>query len=584
MKKNTVILILLLLPLYMRAQNNAEVVNITEVGKKSKQLSFDDGKAIVDINSSLDIDIRRTALTRLLSTNVVQDAEVTRQIDLIEKILTVQKEISKLLAPEVLAANEPAKALEYYNLSRKFYALIKDEPGIRARINDFFKEAIAAGKMPQLYVMEQMPALADSLVQAIQSSEKMKNVNIKLVATLNTKGEPNRPVHIENFDNYTEGEYYEVPRWVTTFSEENIKQFDAMAKTTAVINSMVDKGFANAKEVIKDELKSPDCFENLHRDVKTLIDNPGAVFGAEKDIAVSHLIAFEAKITELQRSLNALNNVAQSQDKNALQLFNNVSEQFLQLTQSLPQEVTNLKNSLIPALAGNAALAGIYNQYNTCKGKLDEDIATVTNVVTVVKSFLLGFKKTTDAVEQITGNSLAFTIDQLPTYGSINLKTTGSRHNGDELTIKLVYQTKADVEAHRKGTVIKQYPIELQQVSFHSVANISAIAARSIAKGAQPAIGDKIQFAPSGSLLLKFGSRSSRLWNDISPGIGINLSTPDFDLDGAPDMAYGGVISLFKEVLSTGIAYNTKTDTPFWFFGVSLPFASLGLTGKVDTK
>ncbi|MFX7804608.1 hypothetical protein ABTK17_20430, partial [Acinetobacter baumannii] len=67
---------------------------------------------------------------------------------------------------------------------------------------------------------------------------------------------------------------------------------------------------------------------------------------------------------------------------------------------------------------------------------------------------------------------------------------------------------------------------------------------------------------------------------------GFHISTPDFDLDGYPDVSYGGVLTLFRNVLSTGIAYNTRTSSPFWFFGLALPFTTLGLPfgGNVQSQ
>ena len=88
---------------------------------------------------------------------------------------------------------------------------------------------------------------------------------------------------------------------------------------------------------------------------------------------------------------------------------------------------------------------------------------------------------------------------------------------------------------------------------------------------------NKFQFTPSGSLLFKFGSRKSRTWNYLEPGIGFNISTPDFDLDGTPEIGLGGVLTVLKDVLSIGVSYNTKTDNPYWFFGLSLPFSIPGV-------
>ena len=90
-------------------------------------------------------------------------------------------------------------------------------------------------------------------------------------------------------------------------------------------------------------------------------------------------------------------------------------------------------------------------------------------------------------------------------------------------------------------------------------------------------LDNPFQFAPAGNLLFKKGSRENKTWHFINPGFGFSMSTPDFDLDGVPEVGVGAVVTALNDVISLGISYNTKTDNPYWFFGLSLPFDMMGL-------
>ena len=85
-------------------------------------------------------------------------------------------------------------------------------------------------------------------------------------------------------------------------------------------------------------------------------------------------------------------------------------------------------------------------------------------------------------------------------------------------------------------------------------------------------------YAPSAGLLFKLGLRSSRFYNEfLSPGLGVSISTPDFDTNGEPEFGTGLVLTAFKNLLSIGINYNVTLDVPYWSFGVNLPISLPGV-------
>jgi hypothetical protein len=268
---------------------------------------------------------------------------------------------------------------------------------------------------------------------------------------------------------------------------------------------------------------------------------------------------------------------------NALEGFNQAQSEFLNLATTLKNDLNAFKNRLTEA--GKTQVAEITADVQTCVALLDNDITLIKQVYSVITSLLTPFKQSATAAADVAGDAFSFSLDKLPKFGRIDLKTTGKRENGDEIVIKVIARSAEDVKTNMPGEVLEARAITLQQVNAYSETNIGVILASPKERNASVTLPSKVQFAPSGSLLLKFGSRKSMLWNNISPGIGFNISTPDFNMDGQPDISYGGVVTLFRNVLSGGISYNTKTASQFWFVGLSLPFASLGLPlGNVETQ
>ena len=178
--------------------------------------------------------------------------------------------------------------------------------------------------------------------------------------------------------------------------------------------------------------------------------------------------------------------------------------------------------------------------------------------------------------DALGGDVFKRNISELPEYGYIDLKTIGKRISGEFIDITLSYQVEGSNESLKDEIQIHNKQLSMELVSFHSVTSVSVVLASPIGDSDDVKLTRKYQVAPAASLLLKLGSRKSKLWNNISPGIGIIMATPDMDLDGSPDVSFGGSASLFRDVLSLGVSYNTRTDSGFYHIGLSLPFNVFG--------
>jgi hypothetical protein len=92
----------------------------------------------------------------------------------------------------------------------------------------------------------------------------------------------------------------------------------------------------------------------------------------------------------------------------------------------------------------------------------------------------------------------------------------------------------------------------------------------------------QFQIAPSYSVLLKGLCPDSRRKHMIRNtvwdwGIGINISSPDFDKDDVPELGLGFVVSGLRDYLQAGVGYNVFVSKSYWFFGLRLPLQFLQL-------
>lgn len=573
---------------------HAQLMKITETSAKPEITLNLATEPIVDINAALKIEMFKDRLTDSISQNQNTNPELTAKLKALLYILQSQQEILKLLTPPTTGDTSNLKNLTLYSkLMTNFYTNLMEYPDLRQEVDTLFREAVQKRRNHTLdhtiyptlqsYVIKNLSSITDKISADIQNSPGLSKINIQVVAFLTTKTASDERVHIENFDNYSEGEFYNVPRWVTTFSQDDVNQFNQISQISKDLNSQISTKFSSISKLIPDSLNSYICFSNLLSDLQKRVT---ALTGQAANELASFTNGTEKQVEDIYKAMQAFQQLKNNQSGNPLQQFNQVSTQFLNLANDLPNEIATLKNQLsATATKTFPEIDTINAELNNCMAVLKSDVSIVSSVYNIAGNLLQPFQSTANTAQKVIGNVFSFNIDKLPKVGYIDLRKTGKRENGDELVMKVIYQTEDDIAKNQPGQTLDKVTIKLQQINFYSQTNISVILTSPIGNNSNVTLKNKFQFAPAGSLLLKLGSRNSSLWNSISPGLGLILSTPDFNLDGTPDISYGLVMTLFQNILSIGLSYNTTTSSPFWFFGVSLPFANLGVPfGGVQTQ
>jgi hypothetical protein len=124
-------------------------------------------------------------------------------------------------------------------------------------------------------------------------------------------------------------------------------------------------------------------------------------------------------------------------------------------------------------------------------------------------------------------------------------------------------------QANRGERVVEARDVELEQVLPHLETAVGLIFAN---PNGDAALTGEYQAAPSYSVLYKWGSRDSQLWNKLLDcGFGLNLCALDLDKDDTPELGIGAVVSAVHNYLQAGYGYDPFEDRWYWFFGVNLP-------------
>ncbi len=541
---------------------------------------------VIDINGSLEVKLNTSEILLQIPYDNASDKLLVAKVKELNFILSNQIELLNLLEGRVIDRTAESQLDEYTQLMTDFYQKVMAHPEIRKTANkllqDFFSPSAdkTVYTTPQAYMLTNLNIEYEKMITELNQDGTASKAKIYLTAFLTTKNEQNRKVHIENFDTYTEGEFFEVERWVTTFSKDDIDEFKKTKILADNLNEIVNQKFLYVKNFLDTNLKSIGCIQKLLEELQSLIDDKDSIFLDEAKTVKVFLESFKSDLLGASGPLNSLANAPAQSDVTALDIFNARSNAAVAALEILPVKAEVFFKNLKTDILNKPRIQTLQQQFNTCKGTISDDVNKIKNLASNVSSLLQAFKNSSESASDIGDEVMQFNINELPGVGFINLKTTGKRENGSELLFKLHF-SKDGTPKSRITLEEKRY--KLRQLGFYTMANVSVILANPFNEGNNVTLEKEFQFAPSGSLVFKFGSRNSKTWDFIDPGFGFNVSTPDFDLDGSPDIGLGGVITVIRDIVSAGVAYNTNTDTPYWFFGLSLPFSTLGLFNSSAT-
>jgi hypothetical protein len=520
-RKTTYILsILIFLVINARGQGFKEYLKIYEGVNVGNQMELSHNK-IVDINATLSIKLNLDEIKKdYIAANSYSDTAYLKKLHDLEKVIQWQR-----IALEEFKNQGGVKFHIAYKSFRN--ALKKHDPNLFKKYTSLVDLAYEKGLNTYSYPLEHF--LDDYHIERTQQSNT-SGKTIALVANLIPQG---KNVHVTNFDNIKEDfwissnwDLSEVPSTLETEKINSVKHTVDESKQVldAILKQQVEK--LNVQELKK----------GLDLALKKLP-------GTKQSSALSSVKLVKSQLDDLNSEIIAP--YSSSTER--------LLEDKLKLAESTLSQIKNLPDSIIQYI--QKKLGGVKALNN---------------------ELLKPFQTSIDKAEKSINDFEGYNINDVPEQAYIDLKGTGKREAGDFLKIELIIRTNKPGKESLKN-VIQQVSIQLEQIKVHAVANVGVILANPYLPDPNYQVETEFQLASCSNILFKIGSRKSKGWNFLQPGLGLNISTPDFDVDGTPDFSFGLVGSVFKDLLTTGISYNTVADEPFWFIGFSLPLANLAL-------
>ncbi|CAH8289640.1 hypothetical protein EV196_107227 [Mariniflexile fucanivorans] len=555
----------------------AQIITVIENDKNEKRTISLTDKQIVDINCSLEIQLSKLQLLDAIHQQfpeLKQHIELESQLIKLQQALRNQSAVISILEKQLATASEQAT---FFEIMDGFLSDIQNDPLLNERYNDlmtdfFNPETFVPGTVPEPYIFSNLNNDMLQIEQELASMETEK-YTISLLAFKRDASGGDR-VHIQNYDTYTNRDYVTIARWVTSLSSDQKQQLEALNDIAKQNNLKKINVFNELKIRLLNEFKSISCIKEFKNNSIEFVNN----------IQLNELVP-----TEVKNKIEQLNLLI-SRFETLFQLLKTDMEQWqINLLFDIKNEVetiishlktidTNFSDvtTLINQTRLKTKFMPLVSEFNTCYATINKDFETIKQGA----ALLFNLQNNYIANKAIGTEVLAFSLDNLPDTGYINLKGTGQRKNGDELLIELVLRLPATNENTPEQVItMEQREFIMQLTGPRSEVAIGLIFANPINKQDLNLQSDRNFFyTPSAALLLKFGSNTSYFYNDfLDFGIGINFATPDFNTDGTPEFGTGIIATAFKDIISTGINYNVTLDSFYWFFGVNLPFNLPGI-------
>jgi len=442
---------------------------------------------------------------------------------------------------------------------------VVDDPALSDDFNryneEYFARYLADPKRPDrlLYSLgrfnEQLEAISGEL-KTVQTSSQ---IQFSILA-FRRDGSGGTRLHVENFDDFQNGEFFSVNRWVTTLSPRDREQLDNCRQLADGINTNARQVLDAYKEKLLQSFPSVECVQRIRPELDAAIQSLSG------DLKVS-LEKFKDGQTEQIMPLfsNLLQDLRNWPPTQSPGWQNRLSTMFTKLD--------TISRRFDAAVGDPSALGANRHLFevNACLKRTLQDFQFVQRLTQRFPYEYLN--KVALSSEELSAEIRAFNLGDIPPVGVINLEYTGQRKSGDEVLIKAVFRLPNDSSAERStGHTIEAQRLKMVLVGAHSITKIGVIMANSYTVEPPPG-KPQFRFAPSAALLLKFGSRRSHFYNNfLDPGIGLNSAAPDFDLDGRPEFSAGITGTIFRDILSLGWNWNFGLDRPNYFIGIHLPF------------
>jgi hypothetical protein len=586
---------------------------------------------IIDINSRITVKIDKEALrekaAEIFGTSAPNEqSKLMAVMDEIKTILELQADFMKSITIESGDdRNTVLRKIATYQDILERLLRISENPS--SRIGKIVESIyMSAFDDPQLQSMtgeeksiEIYSRVFSALGNEIESfsaelKETLKPVSFRMGGWIEQDGAL-RPIHIDGFDDYQPGQYMRIP-FVTKPTPEAFSEKMELIRAAALkaneegISAVISIN-VNLKEMgkkLRDDLIPAiscvtDAASGIVKDVKEELTSTVQLPETEKFL--EQLKFLKNKVVDFIETTNSLTATASDLKtnlegqynlffhtqavsvgireylKNILNSFNEARKEILVSIDKVKSD--EFKNKIKDIL--DVKLKECLAKFEKVK---DTFLGFINEFWTIVKNKFSITKETEPVLSEFGEEVKRLQIDEVPDIGVFDLQYTGTRGEGDIVTVEAVLEKISDNGESSTQKKFRQSFIMFR--IFKIVINPGLIFADPLVKKEEMAdkavtLGKQFQAVPSYSILFKIGSRKSIAYNKyFRIGIGLNVAALDFNQDSNYELGLGFVLSTLKDYLQIGIGRNMESDSWYWFFGLNIPFASISLPAGGNTS
>jgi hypothetical protein len=567
----------------------SQVVKIKEYNSNNELIDISK-PFIVDINGRLSININKTILLDTIIGALDQREYPSEMLELISQALRLQQK-TLMSMTTTGSREERLMALDTFRegMAPLLTYLVDYQEGLQE--TQFYKDlAEALGKTDQGYkpyfqVLDQYYNQVTSRYTAIVNKS---SVRFKLGGWLNTDKGP-EPFHIEGFDSISSEGIFQVPRFATSIPRSEVDNFnkarklaDSLQNNTEVLVDYMKKKASNTVDELKTiETKLNDILDNGLKSFESRLDSTSNSIQQKFSQPVSH---FKQSMNDFRVDLATIKADVQNITLNkALDIAIEV-DSLIKTADKLKTEVEALYKMVTQEIAPAPGIV------QNLKSGLTSDITIVkTQIENLATSYLNELKATlyvfnesnlkelTETAAKFTSSTFALSYNDVPASTILDIRTVGEREVGDEIYFKATIVRDSTANSFDKTVFWQKYT--MFHIGLNSSIRASLIFADKV-NGDFANTTNDFQLAPSYSAIFKIGTRKSMFYNKyFTPGIGVNVSTLDFNNDNTPEIGIGLTAAFFKDYLQIGYGRNMASDDNFWIFGLRLPLFGWATTG-----
>jgi len=547
---------------------------------------------IVDINSDLIVRIDKTEVMRRMNELFPTPKNTWSNVDELTALLRNQNETLQLFNQSL---ENPSDAPNYdlYGqlalLQVQFLDEVMDSPFLLELYNEAeaaYRQKLQLGtiadplEMPEelfilQYFAEKSKEYAEAAAAEAENVFEASDIRFLMAGFLISDNDQ-RPIHLNKRVDTYEPEAYVVPRWVYSLSENDLDELEAAAAMAETLEQTTEVTQQKVIELVRATFASDDCLNAIKVEFDNLRQRlPNIAEDAQRQLNDLLLDPYR----HLEQTLIHIRSItAESQTPSSVELLAGFSQSIelcvreleaysVSYTENFESRLQDIADSVRTQLQIDLLLT--LNE--DCQNAIQSDLEKLDRLGNFLNGIVTPTQQGAQATLEITESVRRLRPNEIPEQFTLRLRRTGKRANGDQIEILAL----AEVPNADEPLPLETRYFTMQQIDIYSEAKVMVTLANPISGNSKIDLESEFQFAPSYSVLFRWGSRKSRAWNNFwNVGIGLNFAAPDFDTDGIPEFGAGLVVTSFKDFVSTGISYNFGVGAPYYFVGFRVPFTS----------